>query len=585
MWSVGSSFDGTDRHTLAERWTGGSWNIVATPDGPQPNSFLTAVDSKGAGNVWAVGFSASANPFDPQSTTLVETWSGTSWSVVDSPNPTMPGGGESTDELFGVAVAGPGDVWAVGKTADFSDSQSLILHWDGVQWTDMSTADDGPAGWLTAIEVVAPDDIWAVGFDSVDFVQVNLIKHWDGQHWTNVEAPNVGSFVNQLQSVSATSKDDVWAVGFHLALFGVDQVNQTSILHWNGSVWSVVDSPNRSQKNNELFGVVGTAAGSAWAVGFWDNGVQILTLIQHWDGLTWNVISGSPNASDAINQLTGVVSVGPNEAWAVGQDAEGPTSKPSSRTSRVRGWSGRGRSRGRRSLRRERRCPDLRHLDDATRGDRGRRRCGLYRGDERADHLRECDEAEAPRALARRREPLENPVERDQRIGPAVARPEHVPRAQDGGREAARAQDLLSLRARLPVRLHGRRRMRHADVDEVRDPRRGRRLDGRPQGGQVDRAEERSLRRARVRHADELEERVARRDAGGKAPRVERVPRHRLAAGGYGEPRSGLGPRQRAHGMAAREEPRDHPAAEVARGSRDEDVASPHRSHPMLLLS
>jgi hypothetical protein len=127
----------------------------------------------------------------------------------------------------------------------------------------MSTADDGPGGWLTAIEVVAPDDIWAVGFDSVDFIQVNMIKHWDGQHWTHVDAPNVGSFVNQLQSVSATSKDNVWAVGYHLALFGVDQVNQTSILHWNGSVWSVVDSPNRSQKNNELFGVVGMASGRA----------------------------------------------------------------------------------------------------------------------------------------------------------------------------------------------------------------------------------------------------------------------------------------------------------------------------------
>ncbi|HEY4228680.1 MAG TPA: hypothetical protein VGO79_00840 [Thermoanaerobaculia bacterium] len=321
LWSVGSSFDGTSRHTLAEHRTGGSWSIVTTPDGAQPNSFLTAVDSKGAGNVWAVGFSASANPFDPQSTTLVEAWSGTSWSVVDSPNPTMPGGGDSTDELYGVGVAGPGDVWVVGKTANFSDSQSLILHWDGVQWTDMSTADVGSGGWLTGIDVLAPDDVWAVGFDIVDFTQVNLIKHWDGQHWTNVEAPNIGSFVNQLQSVSAISRDNVWAVGFHLAIFGVDQVNQTSIFHWNGSVWSVVDSPNRSEENNELFGVVGVAAGSAWAVGFWDNGLQILTLIEHWDGLTWNVISGSPNASDAINELTGVVSVGPNEAWAVGQEA------------------------------------------------------------------------------------------------------------------------------------------------------------------------------------------------------------------------------------------------------------------------
>jgi len=322
LWSVGSSFDGTSRHTLAEHWTGGSWNIVTTPDGAQPNNLLTAVDSKGAGNVWAVGFSASANPFDPQSTTLVETWSGTSWSVVDSPNPTMPGGGDSTDELYGVGVAGPGDVWAVGKTANFSDSQSLILHWDGVQWTDMSTPDNGSGGWLTGIDVVAPDDVWAVGFDIVDFVQVNLIKHWDGQHWSNVEAPNIGALVNQLQSVEATSKDNVWAVGFHLEIFGVDQVNQTSILHWDGSAWSVVESPNRSQRNNELFSVVGVASGSAWAVGFWDNGLQILTLIEHWDGFAWNVITGSPNASDAINELTGLVSVGPNEAWAVGQEAD-----------------------------------------------------------------------------------------------------------------------------------------------------------------------------------------------------------------------------------------------------------------------
>jgi hypothetical protein len=320
LWAVGSSFDGSDRHTLAEHWTGGSWNIVTTPDGSQPWSFLTAVDSKGAGNVWAVGFSASDNPFDPQSTTLVETWSGSSWTVVGSPNPTMPGGGESTNELYGVGVAGPGDVWAVGKTADFTTSQSLILHWDGQEWTDFSTPDNGDAGWLTAIEVVAPDDIWAVGFNSVDFLQVNLIKHWNGQDWTNVEAPNVGPFVNQLQAVSATSKDNVWAVGYHLAVFGVDQVNQTSILHWDGLSWSVVDSPNRSERNNYLFGVVGVAAGNAWAVGFLDNGVQLLSMIQRWDGFAWDVIDSSPNASDAINELTGVVSVGPNAAWAVGQD-------------------------------------------------------------------------------------------------------------------------------------------------------------------------------------------------------------------------------------------------------------------------
>ena len=238
---------------------------------------------------------------------------------MDSPNPTMPGGGESANELYGVGVAGTNDVWVVGKTNDFTTSQSLILHWDGQDWTDMSTPDDGVAGWLTSVEVVAPDDVWAVGFDSVNFLQVNLIKHWDGQSWTNVAAPNVGPFVNQLQSVSATSRNDVWAVGYHQAVFGTSQVNQTSVLHWNGSAWSVVDSPNNSQLNNYLFGVAGLGAGHAWAVGFWDNGTQLLTMIQHWDGLTWNVVPSTPDPSDSINELTGIVIVGPERArgrWA-----------------------------------------------------------------------------------------------------------------------------------------------------------------------------------------------------------------------------------------------------------------------------
>jgi hypothetical protein len=58
-----------------------------------------------------------------------------------------------------------------------------------------------------------------------------------------------------------------------------------------------------------LTGVVGVAAGSAWAVGPG-------TIILHWDGFAWKVVpSPSPGHE---NYLSGIVSVGPNEAWAVG---------------------------------------------------------------------------------------------------------------------------------------------------------------------------------------------------------------------------------------------------------------------------
>ena len=299
IWAVGKyRLPWNPNHTLAEHFNGEGWTIVATPDGPLSSSRLTAVDSMGAGNVWAVGFSASDDPSNPRSKTLVEQWNGSSWNVVDSPNPPMlgrMGGGETTNELYGVRVAGPDDVWVVGKTANLSDSQSLILHWDGLQWTNFSTPDDGPAGWLTAIDVVAPEDIWAVGFDSVNFVQVNLIKHWDGHHWENFDAPNADPDGNQLRAVSAISTESVWAVG-------------TSILYWNGSVWTVVESPQR-----DLLGVVGIASGSAWAVG---PGGYEDTSFQKWDGFAWNLVA-FPEFLDPY-QLSGIVSVGPDEAWAVG---------------------------------------------------------------------------------------------------------------------------------------------------------------------------------------------------------------------------------------------------------------------------
>lgn len=318
IWAVGSSVDASGRHTLTEHWSGTAWSIVASPDGPKPTNFLTSVDALGTGDVWAVGYSASANPFDPLSKTVIEHWNGSSWSVVASPNPPLPRGYESSNELFGVSAASANDVWAVGHTYDYSDGQSLILHWDGTAWTDVSTPDPGLGGWLYGVEVVSPNDVWAVGTNYVDFLQVSLIKHWDGTSWTVVPSPNVGPFVNTFLSVSATSANDVWAVGYHLELFGTSQEYQTSVIHWDGTAWSVVPSPNASQLNNYLFDVVGLGAGHAWAVGFWDNGVQLLTMIQHWNGFTWNIVTSS-NSSDALNELTGIVAVGPNEAWAAGQ--------------------------------------------------------------------------------------------------------------------------------------------------------------------------------------------------------------------------------------------------------------------------
>jgi len=130
----------------------------------------------------------------------------------------------------------------------------------------------------------------------------------------------VGPFVNTFTRVSATSANDVWAVGFHLAVFGPNEVNQTSVLHWNGTKWSVVDSPNVNQQNNFLDGVVGTSATDAWAVGFFDTGTAFQTLIEHWDGSAWTIVS-SPNTDAPINELLDIAVTGNGTLWTVGESS------------------------------------------------------------------------------------------------------------------------------------------------------------------------------------------------------------------------------------------------------------------------
>ena len=41
----------------------------------------------------------------------------------------------------------------------------------------------------------------------------------------------------------------------------------TLVEHWDGTTWSVVNSPNVTTDGNQLGGVVALATGNVWAVG------------------------------------------------------------------------------------------------------------------------------------------------------------------------------------------------------------------------------------------------------------------------------------------------------------------------------
>ena len=107
-----------------------------------------------------------------------------------------------------------------------------------------------------------------------------IIEHWNGPKWSIVagHAPGGGTY---LQGVTAISAHDAWAVSYTNPNT-CDPDCGATILHWNGTYWSVAATPNRpSGYLNLLGGVVATSKRNAWAVGTTD---WQPTLIDHWNG-------------------------------------------------------------------------------------------------------------------------------------------------------------------------------------------------------------------------------------------------------------------------------------------------------------
>lgn len=139
--------------------------------------------------------------------------------------------------------------------------------------------------------------------------RATTLAHFTCGGWTVVPSPSPFTR-SYLSGVAAASPTDAWAVG-------VDYNNgngHTLIEHWNGSSWQLV-SPSTT---GVLFGVTALSASDAWAMG--QGGTfhrTFSTFIMHWDGTQWQVIP-SPNSKLLLNSLASVAAVSASDIWAVG---------------------------------------------------------------------------------------------------------------------------------------------------------------------------------------------------------------------------------------------------------------------------
>jgi hypothetical protein len=290
------------------------WRVVKSADGSAINNQLYGVAPSSGNTLWAVG-SYEKQTYQPF-LTLAEQWNGTSWTVVPTPN-----AGSGDNDLYGVAAVSAGDAWAVGQqnASPTSQPKPLIEQWDGSAWQIVASPSAGQLSSLAAVVATSANDVWAVGaFFNSSGNQQTLIEHWNGSKWSIVASPNPGASYNALGNLVIVSPKDIWATGSWSGDSG--STAQTLVEHWNGKRWSVVSSPNApGSVYNFLGGVVAVSARDVWTVGQWETAGSYATrtLIERWNGTQWSIVS-SPNVGSGGNALSSIATGLGSDLWAVG---------------------------------------------------------------------------------------------------------------------------------------------------------------------------------------------------------------------------------------------------------------------------
>src|SRR5687768_7111964 len=320
IWAVGSYRNASNIwQAQSWHWNGVQWTLVPTVQASSSHNELSSVKAISTNDVWAVG--AYVDVGSPYRRTFIQHWNGVTWTLVPSPNISV-----GDNYLLDIAALSSFNVWVVGigctgvcPQSPNATAQSLILHWDGVTWSTVASPNyAGQNNYLHSIAAVAADDIWAVGYYNacLGCVGATLMLHWDGTAWTLITSPNAGTSTNYLYSVSAASSSDVWAAGYYYDT--VSRIWHGLVLHWDGNAWSTQTVPHVGTGNNFLQDVKAFTSTDVWVVGSWF-GVSALTL--HWNGVGWSV-APSPNNPGGTNMLNSVDGLSSMSVWAAGYNEQ-----------------------------------------------------------------------------------------------------------------------------------------------------------------------------------------------------------------------------------------------------------------------
>jgi hypothetical protein len=227
--------------------------------------------------------------------------------------------------------------WAVGYFGSQGISANQALHWNGKQWSLVTTPDpDSDAvNMLGSVRCTSQSACLAVGSSGVSgstFTTLNEALRWNGKKWLVQTTPDpagtIGTAVNDLTGLACGSSASCWAAGSDGSLKGPTKANE--ILYWNGKKWSAETVPDPDGTSPGTSNVLSwdtcVSASDCWAVGYYGTGSVTSNQALHWNGHKWTyVIAPDPGATAerGVNVLTGARCVTAANCWAVGTQIMG----------------------------------------------------------------------------------------------------------------------------------------------------------------------------------------------------------------------------------------------------------------------
>ena len=272
--------------SLIEHWNGHQWSVVPGPKTGECTVFLNGVAASSASAAWAVGYCGKNGSHRP----IIERWNGRHWSVQPSPGTTA----SSVTQLNAVTASGS-SAWAVGEYRSKGRTIPLIERWNGHGWKVQASPDPSPQGAeLASVTALSADSAWAVGTVLSGSVEDTSRSSSTGTGTAGTSSPASARAARTSCSTSPRSPaTQAWAAGAYT--FGSNL--GTLVETWDGASWQEQATPGPDLQD-VLLGIAARSATNVWTVGTRTFLTHPRTLIQHWNGTRWTVVP-SPNPSAA----------------------------------------------------------------------------------------------------------------------------------------------------------------------------------------------------------------------------------------------------------------------------------------------